>query len=205
MLLVGEPHGVSETPGVLYALATAVGARAVAFEWSHEELDAVVQEFVLGGTLDLERLWSLPASAEFFCGDGRITAGHFALLERLRAEGRLDRAIAFDRLDPDPPPADWQVRDRALAERLLGEWDGRTRLLVLAGGFHAQLGAEDGETMATHLARRLPRLAPAMIDYAAGRCWSRGRAHELAGAMPSAPIVLRVPRATPAVVPGHDG
>ena len=73
MLVVGEPHGVKETPGVLHSLAAALDTQAVAFEWSHEEVDPVVQELVRGGSLDLEMLWSLGDSAEFFCGDGRIT------------------------------------------------------------------------------------------------------------------------------------
>ena len=91
LLVVGEAHGVLETPNVLYALAGALGSRAVAFEWSHEELDAPVQAFARDGSFDFERLWSLPASAELFCGDGRITAGHFALLQRLREEGASSR------------------------------------------------------------------------------------------------------------------
>ncbi len=202
LLVVGEPHGVYETPGALYALSSVLGTRAVAFEWSHEEMDGPVQDFVCDGCFDFERLWSLPASAEFFSGDGRIAAGHFALLRRLRDEGRLDQAILFDRLDPAPPPDDPLVRDRELAERLAAEWDARFPLLVLTGASHARLEAAEGEMMAAHLARERPRLQPAMLDYASGHCWSRGRLHDVSGPMPPAPITLRVPVATPAVVPG---
>lgn len=60
-----------ETPSVLYALASALGTRAVALEWSHEEMEAPLQEFLCSGSFDFDRLWSFPASAEFFCGDGR--------------------------------------------------------------------------------------------------------------------------------------
>ena len=81
-----------ETPSVLYALAGSLGTRAVAFEWSHEEMEEPLQDFLHGGGSHFERLWSLPGSAEFFCGDGRIAAGHFALLQRLRDEGCLDRS-----------------------------------------------------------------------------------------------------------------
>ena len=202
LLVVGEPHGVRETPSVLYALASALGTRAVALEWSHEEMEGPLQEFLRSGSFDFDRLWSLPASAEFFCGDGRIAAGHFALLRRLRREGRLDEVIAFDRLDPEPATDDWQVRDREMAERLLAEWDRRHPLLVIAGGFHAQLNATEGETMAAHLARELPGLQPAMLAYASGNSWSRGELHGVSGPVLEAPTILHLPEATPAVVPG---
>ncbi len=207
VLVVGEPHGVRETPSVLYVLASTLGARAVALEWSHEEMNEPVQAFLRGGSFDFERLWTLPASAEFFCGDGRIAAGHFALLQRLHHEERLDQVIVFDRLDPEPPE-DWEmqvqvrVRDREMAGRLLTEWDRRLPLLVLTGAFHAQLEAPEGEPMAAHLARELTGLQPAMLDYASGYCWSRGELHDLSGPMPNAAITLRLPKATPAVVPG---
>jgi hypothetical protein len=150
-------------------------------------MEAPLQAFRRDGTFELERLWALPPSAELFCGDGRITAGHFALLRRLRREGRLEQVIAFDRLDPDPVP-EWQVRDRELAERLLREWDRRLPLLAVAGAFHARLDTPG--TMAAELTAEVPGLRPAMLVYADGP------------AMPPAPIVLRLPAATPAVVPG---
>lgn len=204
LLLVGEPHGVRETPSVLYALSSLLGTRAVAFEWPHEELEEPVRAFLREGSFDFMRLWSLPASSEFFCGDGRVTAGHFALLERLRSEGRLDQVILFDRLDPDPP-TDWeaQVRKREpeMAELLLSQWDRRLPLLALAGAFHAQLQAPEGEPMAAYLARELPGLEPAMLDYASGDCWSRGELHDVSGPMPDAPICLPGGEATPAFVP----
>ena len=194
IVLVGEPHGVRETPAVLHALAQALGIRALAFEWSHEELDPFLEP-----PFDFAAMWRLPPTAELFCGDGRITPGHFALLRRLSP----DAVIAYDRLDPEPAPP-WPVRDRELAERLLEEWDGRTPLLVLTGAFHAQLSAADGEPMAAHLARTRPGLAPAMLTYAAGSCWSRGRTHDVSGPMPPAPVALRLPHATPADVPGQS-
>jgi hypothetical protein len=142
LIVVGEPHGVYETPGVVYALAVALGTRAVAFEWSHEEMDEPVQEFLGNGPFDFERLWTLPPSAEFFCGDGRITTGHFALLQRLRDEGRLDQVIAFDRLDPEPHPGDWRIRDKEMAERLLAHWRDSVPLLLVTGASHATLDAQ---------------------------------------------------------------
>jgi hypothetical protein len=200
LLFVGEPHGAHETPNVVYSLLEALDVRAVAFEWSHEEMDVPVQRFVGGDELDFDELWSLPSSADFFAGDGRVTAGHFAMLQHLRDEGRLERVIVFDRIDPSPPPPDWRQRDREMAERLLGEWDGDRCLLALTGGFHAQLSADAGATMAMNVAGVIPRLRPVTIEYASGRYWSRG----LQDARESgfvAPITFRLDRATPAIVP----
>jgi hypothetical protein len=205
LLIVCEPHGVRETPSVLYALASVLGTRAVGLEWSHEEMEEPVRAFLRDGSFDLERLWSLPASSEFFCGDGRIAAGHFALLQRLYSEGRLDQVVVFDRLDPEPPGdfADQvRIREPEMAGLLLSRLDRRLPLLVLTGAFHAQLRAPEGEPMAAYLARELPGLEPAMLDYASGHCWSRGRLHDVSGPMPDAPIVFPAGEATPAVVPG---
>jgi hypothetical protein len=46
LLLVGEAHGVRETPNIVYALGRALDTRVLAFEWSHEETESVVQAFV---------------------------------------------------------------------------------------------------------------------------------------------------------------
>ena len=204
LLVIGEPHGVRETSNVLYHLARALGARAIAFEWSYEEMDAPLREVLDHGTVDFERLWELPVSAEFFCGDGRITAGHFAALLRLREEGLLDQVIAFDQLDPEPPPdppTDWRVRDQDMADRLMQEWDQRFPLLLLTGTFHTQLRNGDGQTMAMHLARERA-IQPVMLDYASGGFWSVGKLHDVSGSARPAPIRFALPRATPATVPG---
>lgn len=204
LLVVGEPHGVRETPSVLYGLACALQTRAVAFEWSHEEMEEPVRAFLRDRSFDFEGLWALPNSSEFFCGDGRITAGHFALLELLHSEGRLDQVIVFDRLDAEPPDdleTQVRIREPEMAARLLSEWDRRSPLLVLTGAFHAQLESPEGEPMAAYLARELPSLQPAMLDYASGRCCSRGELHDVSGPMPDAPIAFSVGEATPAIVP----
>ncbi len=204
LLVIGEPHGVRETSTVLYHLARGLGARAIAFEWSYEEMDAPLNELLHQGEVDFDRLWELPPTAELFCGDGRITAGHFAALLQLREEGLLDQVIAFDQLDPEPPPdppTDWRVRDREMAERLVREWDPRHPLLVLTGTFHTQLANDDGSTMAMLLARERP-LQPVMLDYAEGGFWSGGKVHDVSRAARPAPIRFALPLATPAVVPG---
>jgi hypothetical protein len=90
-----------------------------------------------------------------------------------------------------------------MAERLLTTWDDHNPLLVVTGAFHAQTTPlVDGEPMGWHLANARPALEPAMLDYAEGRCWSRGASHDVSGPMPPAPITLALPHATAATVPG---
>jgi hypothetical protein len=179
LLVVGEPHGVAETPALLYRLAVELETRVLALEWSHDELGGLPER------LDLDGLWSLPTSSEFFAGDGRYTAGHFALIRRLRAEARLEQLILFDRLDPVPHPGDWRIRDRDMAERFLAEWHG-SPALVVAGGFHA---SDEPGTMAELLRRERPGLRSAMLEYA-----------HLPPPPPGA-TTLRLPRGTSAALP----
>jgi hypothetical protein len=156
-------------------------------------MDEPVQDFLGNGHFDFERLWRLPPSAEFFCGDGRITTGHFALLQRLRDEGRLDHIIVFDRLDPEPHPGDWRLRDKEMAERLLAHWRDSVPLLLVTGASHAALDAQlepKGETMAALLARERAGLVPAMLTY------------DNSAPMPPAPITFQLSEGTPACVPG---
>jgi hypothetical protein len=180
LLLVGDAHGVhaSREPAVLYEIARGLGARALAFEWSHDELGNVVEEFLATGTFDLEAVWALPPGAESFGGDGRFTAGHVALLERLHREGTLEQVIPFDRLDPDPP-APQDVRRREMAERLLAEWDRALPLLAVVGAGHlAPMAALIGAETAT-------------LDYGADV------------ERPRATVAFAVPEGPPAVVPGR--
>ena len=195
LLLLGEPHGAAETPNVIYTLMRALELRGLGFEWSHEELGQVVEEFVATGELDLERLWH-ERPEEFFCGDGRVTAGHFALLERLRGEGRLDQVVLFDRLDPGT-----KERDTEMAERLLREWSREVPLLAVAGAAHVRLD-RDSSMAALVRASGVP-LATAAIEYEAGELWFHG-VRLVDRTTVSAEIAFAAGRPTPAVVPSRS-
>jgi hypothetical protein len=183
LLLVGEAHGVgSRMPAVLERVAARLGATAFAFEWSHDEIGPVLDDFLACGRVDVEGLWSLPPTAEAFNGDGRLTAGHVALLERLWREGRLAQLIACDRLDPDPP-APWHDRDRDLAGRIVERWDPSLRLVVVLGAAHAV---------------RAPGTVAALLDVD-GAMFDYGPAVP----MPAAATVFTVPPGPPPVVPGR--
>jgi hypothetical protein len=143
-LLVGHAHGrrAASEPARLYALARAIDARALAFEWSYDELGPLMDDLRATGRLDVGALWRLPEAAEAFCGDGRFTAGHVALLERLHDERRLDQLILFDRLDATEP-----TRSDEMADRLATAWRRELPLVAVVGAAHLPT-----------FARRLPEL-----------------------------------------------
>ena len=132
-LVIGHAHGLRAAwePAVVYALAHELDARVLAFEWSEDELRPLVDGLLESGRLDVDELWRLPEGAESFCGDGRFTAGHVALLERLVAERRLARVILFDRLD-------WMQPERStnMAAELARRWDRADRLIAVVGSGH---------------------------------------------------------------------
>ena len=87
LLLLGEVHGVREDPLLIRALMQALELASVALEWPGD-FTSVIGAFLAGGTLDDHwLLWG---------GDGRITAGHLAVLAERAAAGPLE-LILFER------------------------------------------------------------------------------------------------------------
>jgi hypothetical protein len=150
-ILIGHAHGhrAAWEPALLYALACETDTVALAFEWSNDELRALVDRVFERGQFDLDALWELPPGAETFCGDGRFTAGHVALLERLVAERRLEQVILFDRVDWVQPE-----RSTQMATRLALDWDRAHRLVAIVGAGHLSV-----------FRAHLPELAVVELDY----------------------------------------
>jgi len=183
-VLVGERHGIEQNPLVAYTLMRRLGVRVLALEWQ-AELAAVVDGFVAGGGLDFEPL----AGRD----DGRVTAGHFAVLRAMRRDGLLDRVVLFD---PPAAPRTWSERDWGMAVRLLDEV-GTAPALVMAGSLHTRLRRHrHGEPMGAHVARVRPGTVEVRVRYPAaappGPCTLRP-----AGAW----LELTVPAARPAATP----
>ena len=87
LLLLGEVHGVRENPLLIRALMQAFGLTSLALEWP-EDLAPVIRAFLAGQTLaDHWFVWG---------GDGRITAGHLAVLAERAATGPLELTL-FER------------------------------------------------------------------------------------------------------------
>ena len=150
-IVIGHAHGLRAAwePALVYTLACETDGVAVAFEWSDDELRPLVDDLIASGRVDLDELWHLPEGAEAFCGDGRFTAGHVALLERLLAEGRLSQLILFDRVDWVQPE-----RSTQMAARLTRDWSRQHRLVAVVGAGHLPV-----------FAAHLPDVALLELDY----------------------------------------
>jgi hypothetical protein len=199
LLLLGEVHGVWENPLIIRAVMQALGLAGLALEWD-ENLAPVIRDFLGSGRLaDHPMLWS---------GDGRITAGHLAVLAERAAAGPLE-LILFD----GTVWADWSWsrRDEAMAGRVLAGTPAGTRTLVVAGNAHTPVGPTSlGVPMGACLAERRPGVREISISYGGGHYYNAGparfdgtgpqrgqpRLHEQRGA-----LVLYLPEAREAVVP----
>src|SRR5256885_16637428 len=87
LLLLGEVHGVRENPLLIRALMQVFGLTSLVLAWP-DELAPAVAAFLATGTLaDHPKLWP---------GDGRITAGHLAVLAERAAAGPVGLTLFVD-------------------------------------------------------------------------------------------------------------
>jgi hypothetical protein len=199
LLLLGEMHGVRENPLVILALMRVFGLTSLALEWP-DDLAPTIRAFLEGEPLaDHPWLWG---------GDGRITAGHLAVLAERSKAGPLE-VILFDGIIG--AGWSWSQRDAAMALRLLAGSTSGARTLAVAGNAHTPTSPTDlGVPLGACLARQRPGIREIRIRYGGGRFWNcrscqfAGRAgaqgpvrlYEDAGE-----LVLDLPIATEAVVP----
>jgi erythromycin esterase-like protein len=198
LLLVGEMHGVRENPLLIRALMQAFGLTSLALEWP-EDVAPAIQAFLAGGTLaDHPGLWG---------GDGRITAGHLAVLAERAAAGRLE-VILFDGM----VGADWSWsrRDEAMAQAILRACPG-ARTLAVAGNAHtATSSTQLGVPLGACLARQRPGIREIRISYGGGYFYNfkpRHFARQTSARRPirlyqdDGELILDLPLATEAAVP----
>ena len=199
LLLLGEIHGVRENPLLIRALLLAFGLTSLALE-RPDDLAPPVEGFLATGTLaDHWLLWS---------GDGRITAGHLAVLAERAAAGPL-QVILFDGITG----ADWSwsQRDEAMASRILASRPAGPGTLVVAGNAHTPTSSTSlGVPMGACLARERPGVREIRINYGGGSYYNlRSRQFDRNGPQPGqtrlhqddGALVLDLPAATEAVVP----
>jgi hypothetical protein len=157
LLLLGEVHGVKENPLLIRSLMQLFGLTSLALEWPHE-LAPAMAGFLAGETLsDHPELWS---------GDGRITAGHLAVLAERAAAGPLELTLFDGTTGSD---WNWSRRDEAMAARILAGSAGRTPTLVVAGNAHTPVSrTELGVPMGACLAQSRPGVREIRINYCSG-------------------------------------
>jgi hypothetical protein len=203
LLLLGEMHGARENPLLARALMQAFGITRLALEWD-EDLAPVVEAFLATGTLaDHWLLWS---------GDGRITAGHLAILAERAMAGSLEVILFDGAIDADWA---WSDCDKAMASRLLAAVPAQDRTLVVAGNAHTPTGPiELGIPMGAWLNRQRPGVREIRIDYGGGRYYNtqpcrfayRGPPpHQIRLHLQQGLLVLDLPTAEEAIVPHRSG
>jgi hypothetical protein len=199
LLLLGEVHGVRENPLLIRALMQVFGLTSLALEWP-EDLAPVIQAFLAGGMLaDDVWLWS---------GDGRITAGHLAVLAERAAAGPLE-LILFDGLIG--AGWSWSQRDEAMARRILAASASGGPTLAVAGNAHTPTSpTELGVPLGACLAQQRPGIREIQIRYGGGRFYNGeprrfGRARssqkQIRLYQHEGTLILDLPMAAEAVVP----
>ena len=199
LLLLGEVHGVRENPLLVRALMKAFGLTSLALEWP-EELTPMIRAFLASGTLaDHPWLWG---------GDGRITAGHLAVLADRAAAGPLELILFDGVIGAD---WSWSQRDEAMARRILATSPPSARTLVVAGNAHTPTSPiELGVPMGARVAEQRPGTREVQISYGGGSFYNCEPRQFARRTDPQGKIrlhqhqdelVLDLPTATEAVVP----
>jgi hypothetical protein len=199
LLLLGEMHGARENPLLARALMQAFGITRLALEWD-EDLAPVIGAFLATGTLaDHWLLWS---------GDGRITAGHLAVLAERATAGPLEVILFDGAISAD---WNWSARDEAMARRILAAAPAQARTLAVAGNAHTATGPlELGIPMGTWLNRQRPGVREIRINYRSGQYYNTEpcrfahrspRPHQVRLHQHNDALILDLPNAQEAIVP----
>ena len=166
LFLLGEMHGVSENPNIIYTLIKKFNLRSIALEWD-EVLRPQIDKFLETG--------EIPNAISSY--DGRITAGHFALLKRLKGEGILDELILFN-----DNSATWDQRDAQMARNIISAR--KVPTLIATGNLHSRvtpISNPDYPNMTTpmgvNLKNALGDLSSGNIEYQSGDFYNLGIRH----------------------------
>jgi hypothetical protein len=230
LVLLGERHGIEQTPVLVEELIAWFGLGGIALEW-HEDLRPWLDHWITHGVL-ADVVWGDPPM-DVWSGDGRLTAGHLAALRRWAAAGLLITLIDRTRVArPRPGESEkemgrrwWSERDAAMAGRVLAAPDAPGGRLVVAGDLHTRLeplpasdpvAAEIGVPMGAELARRRTGLRSINSVYGPGQFYNLGpRRSDLDGLpgqhidtprliMQHGALLLQVPSPREATVPHRE-
>ena len=189
LVLLGEGHGIAQTPVLVGELIAWFGLGGIALEW-HEDLGPWLDRWITHGVL-VDPVWGSDLAGEVWGGDGRLTAGHLAALRRWAGGGLLITLMdGTSVVRPRPGESEeemgrrwWSERDAAMARRVLAAPAAPGGRLVVAGDLHTRLeplpvddpiGAEIGVPMGAELARRRPGLCSIDCVYGRGQFYNLG-------------------------------
>jgi hypothetical protein len=199
LLLLGEVHGVRENPLLIWALMLALDVSSLALEW-FAGLRPTIMDFLAEEVL--------PDNDDLWWGDGRITAGHLAVLAERSAAEPLNLVLLDGVTGAD---WSWYRRDQAMASRILAASAPDSRTLVVAGNAHTPTTETDlGVPMGAHLGMQRPGVLDILINYCRGSFYNleprQFRAvdspHEHVGLHEdTGQLILVLPAANEAVVP----
>jgi hypothetical protein len=202
LLLLGEVHGVRENPLLIRALMQAFGLTSLALEWP-DDLAPAMAAYLAGATLaDHPDLWP---------GDGRVTAGHLAVLAERAAAGPFQLTLFDGTIDAG---WSWSRRDEAMATRILAGAAAGLRTLAVAGNAHTPVShTELGIPMGAYLAQRRPGVQEIRINYCSGSYYNFGpgrfadtgpQRRQIRLCQHDDALVLDLPSASEAAVPQHS-
>lgn len=168
LFLLGEMHGVRENAAIIYTLMKKFGLRGLALEWN-KDLSSMVNGFLATNEINFEQIENEE--------DGRVTAAHFALIKKLRAEGLLTYLLLFD----EKQTGSWDRRDEAMASNVLKGRSEDIPTLVVAGNFHTitePVWFENDQLlhhpMGEHIFQAIPNLVTGRVTYAQGQFYNFG-------------------------------
>lgn len=218
LFLLGETHGVEENPNIIYTFIKKFGFKKLALEWD-KNLEKTVNDYLEAGKLDFD---SIQENAR---GDGRITAGHFAMIKKLHEEGLIDKLIFVDN-DQFKNSAE---REKGMAKSVLDNISD-TPMLVVVGNSHAktELGefrdeAKEPDRMGKIIKKNYPNVFSGIANYRSGEhhnydigSWGNNdnpelpkkaqfyRSHVTEYQFTAGEYVFELPRAHAAKVPNPD-
>lgn len=168
VFIIGEMHGVKENIDVAYTLFKKFGFGTLALEWE-PRLRNVAEKFLSSGEIDFEVIENSP--------DGRITAGHFSLIKKLKEEGLLKNLVCFDE---GSKGKGWNERDKNMAKSIVLNIS-NDYMLVIAGNWHAKTEPFnfDGDTVEKHpmgenVKNEIPGVFSGKINYLSGQYHNYG-------------------------------
>jgi uncharacterized iron-regulated protein len=162
LFILGEMHGVQENPNIIYTIFKKFGFKNIAIEWS-DKLQEAVNFFLKTGDIDFDKIKN--------SDDGRITAGHFALLKKLKEEGLLEKVICFDEWSNE-----WNDREKNMANNIIKNIL-NTPILVIAGNLHAKMDSFKDKSNSYHpmgenIKNKIQNVPNGKIEYLKGEYYN---------------------------------